>query len=190
MPKKTIESAIKRGAGTGGSASGAVAEMAVYEGMGPGGVAFVVEALTDNKNRTVSQVKAAFAKAGGVLSPTAYLFEKRGWVEVRPKEGEEFDDAFEKLIDLGAEDLEQVEAEEAGEEDMYVVYTGVQETAKVAEALKGEGYGIKDLGIEYAANDDTKVRALDDISKNAFEKLCNQLDDIDDVVEIYTNLEL
>lgn len=189
VPKKTIESAIKRGSGTGGGSSGP-SEMALYEGIGPGGVAFVVEALTDNKARTVSQVKAAFSKSGGVLSPSAYLFTRRGWVEVWPKQGEDFDTAFEKLIDLGAEDLEQkLPGEENGDEEFYVVYTGVQETAKVAEALKNEGYGIKDLGIEYAPNEDTMVESLAADSKAAFEKLCAQLDDIDDVVEMYTNLK-
>lgn len=198
VPKKIIESAIKRGSGEGsGSGSGAQSEMAVYEGMGPGGVAFVVEALTDNKNRTVGQVKAAFSKVSGVLSPSAYLFTKRGWVEVIPKvEGQTLDDAFEDLIDLGAEDLEQIENESspgaAANESKYlfVVYTSVQDTAKVAQSLKDEGYGIKDLGIEYAPNEDTMVTSLDNVQQTAFDKLCNSLDDIDDVVEIYTNLKL
>ncbi|KAF5094906.1 hypothetical protein D0Z03_001965 [Geotrichum reessii] len=196
VPKKIIESAIKRGGGistSGGTA--AVTEMPVYEGMGPGGVAFVVETLTDNKNRTVGQVKAAFSKVGGVMSPTAYLFARRGWIEVHAKPGEtSVDDAFETLVDLGAEDLEQVERgpeEEVPEDEglIYAVYTSDKDTGKVAKALVDAGYRVKDLGIEYSPNADTAVPALTDAAQRAaYEKLCAALDDIDDVVDFYTNL--
>jgi YebC/PmpR family DNA-binding regulatory protein len=199
VPKKIIESAIKRGGGISASGGAVTAtEMPVYEGIGPGGVAFVVETLTDNKNRTVGQVKAAFTKAGGVLSPTAYLFARRGWIEVHAKPEEtSVDDAFETLVDLGAEDLEQVERdpnEEAvppaeAEGLVYAVYTSDKDTGKVAKALADAGYRVKDMGIEYVPNEDTAVPALADAAQRvAFEKLCAALDDIDDVVDFYTNL--
>ncbi|KAF5097339.1 hypothetical protein D0Z00_002429 [Geotrichum galactomycetum] len=197
VPKKIIESAIKRGGGISTSGQAAAAtEMPVYEGIGPGGVAFVVETLTDNKNRTVGQVKAAFTKVGGVLSPTAYLFARRGWIEVHAKPDEtSVDDAFEALVDLGAEDLEQVEHDPndevpaEGEGLVYAVYTSDKDTGKVAKALADAGYRVKDMGIEYVPNADTAVPALADAAQRvAFEKLCAALDDIDDVVDIYTNL--
>ena len=157
MPKKIIESAIKRGGGISASGGAATAtEMPVYKRIGSGGVAFVVETLTDNKNRTVGQVKAAFSKVGGVFSPTAYLFERRGWIEVHAKPEEtSVDDAFEALVDLGAEDLEQVERDPndegaptaEGEGLVYAVYTSDKDTGKVAKALADAGYRVKDMGI-------------------------------------------
>lgn len=210
VPKKTIESAIKRGTGSSSSSTNGAADMAVYEGMGPGGVAFVVEALTDNKNRTVGHVKAAFSKYGGVLSPTAYLFERRGWIEVAPKVGETENETFEVLIDLGAQDLEVLNNNEVQQDEgavdasagasasdgssngdtMFAVYTNMQDTAKVAQEIKAAGYEIKDLGIEYASNEETEVEGLDHVQKAAYERLCNTLEDIDDVVDIYTNLKV
>lgn len=197
VPKKIIESAIKRGAGLDKDSNGASAEMAVYEGMGPGGIAFVVEALTDNKSRTISQVKSTFTKATGVMSPTAFMFTRRGWIEASLKEGmETVDDAFEELIEFGAEDIEEDEAVSGGEtggspdSPSIYVYTSIQGTAKIAESMKSSGYQIKDMGIEYAPNADTSISESDlkpDV-KAAYEKLAQQLDDLDDVIEVYTNV--
>lgn len=177
--------------------------MAVYEGMGPGGVAFVVEALTDNKSRTVGQVKSTFSKATGVLSPTAYMFTRRGWVQASLKPGlETADDALDELIEFGAEDVEEdldtdesspssaTDADQSSEGPGIFVYTSIQDTAKVAQSMKSSGYHIKDMGIEYAPNPDTSI-AESDLSadtKQAYEKLAQQLADLDDVVEVYTNV--
>lgn len=209
VPKKTIEAAIKRGSGTGTSSSGPV-EMALYEGIGPGATAFVIESLTDNKHRTVGVIKAAFTKCGGVLGPAAFLFQKRGAVRVGLPEGvQSVDEVLDGLIEMGAEDIEELtssaeedepatsagdaasaggESEEGGVQ--VAVYTSVQDTAKVAQSLKASGYTIHDLGIEYAPNPDTVVTSLDESQKQAYEKLCGMLEDIDDVVEVYTNLRL
>lgn len=178
--------------------------------MGPGGSAFVIEALTDNKSRTVSQVKSCFSKAaasGASMSPTSYMFNRRGWIETGLKPGVvDFDGAFEDLIELeGVEDIEEKknnteqEDEEAiitednnnnEKEIILAIYTPYQETAKVAEALKTSGYPIKDMGIEYAPNQDSIVNANDltPDAKKAYEKLAQTLDDLDDVLEIYTNV--
>lgn len=203
MPKKTIEAAIKRGSGsTSGSSSGsAPVEMALYEGIGPGATAFVIESLTDNKHRTVGVIKAAFTKCGGVLGPSAFLFQKRGVVRAGLPEGvSSVDDVLEGLIEVGAEDIEELDdgsgsgscpdaaAESAAAAVQVAVYTSVQDTAKVAQSLKAAGYAIHDLGIEYTPNKDTVVTALDESQKQAYEKLCGMLEDIDDVVEVYTNL--
>lgn len=189
IPKKVIESAIKRGSGQGSGAGDEVVESITYEGMGPGGVAFVVETATGNRNRTVGVVKSTFAKAGGMLAPTKYLFARRGWVEVDVKEGQSgADDAFEQVVDLGAEDLEELPADaEEGTGVGIAVYTEPQDTARLGQALKENGYKIRDMGIEYAPNEDTAVNSLDDAQKVAYEKLCAALDDLDDVVDIYTN---
>ncbi|VVT44717.1 uncharacterized protein SAPINGB_P000509 [Magnusiomyces paraingens] len=204
VPKKLIESAIRRGAGLEKDAAGAKpSELAVYEGLGPAGVAFVVEALTDNKSRTVSQVKAAFSKAQGSMAPTAYMFRKQGWVECAPKPGQESaDDAFDELADIpGVEDISSRAAEEGEIDDnnnnnssnsqiMLVVTAQVADTARVAEGIKAAGYTMKDMGIEYAPNDDAAIveADLDEEVRTAIGKLAGALDDLDDVIEIYTNL--
>src|SRR6266542_2191610 len=106
MPKDTVERAIKRGAGGEG---GEAYEEVRYEGYGPGGVAVIVEALTDNRNRTASEVRAAFAKSGGALGETnsvSWLFERRGVVVV-PAEGVDEEELVMAAADAGADDVEQ-----------------------------------------------------------------------------------
>lgn len=196
VPKRLIESALRRGAGLDKDSSSKPTELAVYEGMGPGGTAFVVEALTDNKSRTVSQVKSCFSKAtgGAGMAPTAYMFRRQGWIECALKGGQEsVDDAFEELIEVGAEDISSTTADENSErpgELLIVVYTEVPDTARVADGIKAAGYTIRDMGIEYAPNDDAKIEdaELSDETRAAFTKLAQTLDDLDDVLEIYTNV--
>lgn len=170
--------------------------------MGPGGVAFVVEALTDNKSRTVSHVKSAFVKGSGMISPTVYLFTRRGWIQSGLKQGvESIDDALEELIEFGAEDVieDDVEPEESMSttnaattttSPIMSVYTTPQDTAKVAQEMKAAGYPIKDMGIEYAPNPDTAISedSISEENKAAYLKLAQALDDLDDVIEVYTNV--
>ncbi|ANB15480.1 hypothetical protein AWJ20_3108 [Sugiyamaella lignohabitans] len=181
VPKKVIENAIKRGSGE-SDGPGEKSETALYEGIGPGGVAFVVEALTDNKNRTAQQVRAAFMKFSGTLSPTLYLFERRGWIELG--EGAVLDDElFEFVIDLGAEDI--VENETSG---LLTIYTSPQSTSKVASGIKDSGkYKISNMGIEYSANPDTSVAELDEAKTQSLQKLISSLEDLDDVTEVHSN---
>jgi YebC/PmpR family DNA-binding regulatory protein len=178
VPKKVIEGAIKRGSGE-SSGPGESSVLALYEGIGPGGVAVVVEALTDNKNRTSQQVRAAFMKFAGTLSPTLYLFERRGWIEL-DKTVELDDQMFEFVVELGAEDVEE------DNNGVVVVYTSPNNTSQVANGLKNN-YKIANMGIEYASNPDTKISALDETRDTSLRKLIDTLEDLDDVTDVYTN---
>ena len=127
MPKDTIERAVQRGAG---GADGADVEELVYEGYGPGGVAILVEAMTDNRNRTVAEVRHAFSKAGGNLGTdgsVAYLFSRQGVVNFAPGADEE--QVMEIALEAGAEDIE------AEEDGAISVTTPWESVSEVVEAL-------------------------------------------------------
>ncbi|ODQ64358.1 DUF28-domain-containing protein [Nadsonia fulvescens var. elongata DSM 6958] len=197
--KKVIEAAIKRGSGiTDGKED--MAEVALYEAMGPGGVAFIIEAFTNNKNRTVGHVKSIINKCGGSMSPTLYMFDRRGYVRVsRDAESTNYDDAFEHGAEAGAEDIEEVPLEdlEPGEamgpdgQCLYVVdlYTEPQTTGKVSENMKALGYSIKDVGFEYIPKEDMLVDIVDEENMERLDKIMTNLDDLDDVTDIYSNVK-
>lgn len=179
VSKKVIENAIKRASGDSAAASGSTT---LYEGVAPGGVALVVEALTENKTRTAQQVRAAFMKYSGTLSPTLYMFDKRGWLLL---ENTTLDDSlFDYAIEVGAEDVVQ------DSDNEVMIYTSPQDTYKVASTVKSDGkYSIKDLGIEYAPNQDSVITDLDDHKKQTVSKLIATLEDLDDVTDVYTNVQ-
>lgn len=182
--KKVIENAIRRGAGLGSDAAKENVETAVYEGVGPGNVSFVVEALTDNKKRTFSDVRAAFSKYGGNLSPTLFQFDRKGYIVIDPKE-DDFDTVFEKIVDLGADDIEEVE----GEDRMnFEVITEAGDTGRIASELKKD-YTIKEVGIAYLPKDDAIVEIADELVKEKYDKFVQMLDDLEDVTDYYTTLK-
>src|SRR6185437_15126978 len=128
MPKDTVERAIKRGAG--GEGSDAYEEVR-YEGYGPGGIAVIVEALTDNRNRTASEVRAAFAKSGGALGETGsvgFMFDHVGEIAY-PAAAASADDMLEAAIDAGAEDV-------ASDGDGHVVTSAPEDFNSVRDALE------------------------------------------------------
>lgn len=200
VTKRVIENAIKKGSGA-TSKDGAKAESCVYEGMGPGGVAFVVEALTDNKNRTIGLVRSAFSKANGSMTPTLYFFDKKGYVVVYPpKELDDFDKVFEKVLEVdGVEDLEQLEQDESlskeepeGNEpfasEMYELSTEPSEANRIASSLKEQGFRINEVGLDYVPKSDMAIEVADQDTKLKLEKFMRQLDEIDDVTDFYTNV--
>src|SRR5204863_9189893 len=135
MPKDNIDRAIAKGAGEG--TDGAAFETVVYEGYGPEGVAVIVEALTDNRNRTASDVRHAFAKHGGSLGTTgavAWQFERRGVVIV-PATGVDEDELFLAAADAGAEDLE-------ADGDVFQVMSAPETFAAVREAIEAAGFTV------------------------------------------------
>lgn len=181
MPKDNIERAIARG--TGALEDGAQMESALYEGFGPGGAAFMVEAITDNKNRTVSEIKNAFAKHGGSLAgpgSVQWQFARRGVVRIggkildfRLKIGD-----FElRLIDAGAEDM--IESNDGLE-----VYSSVEKFQNVIEAVQSMGLEPDESGLEWVAKETV---ALDHAAKENVEKLAEALEEMDDVRAVYTN---
>lgn len=176
MPKDTMERAIARGAG---GQDGADLTPLTYEGYGPGGVAVLVETMTDNRNRTVSEVRHAFSKAGGNLGTdgsVAYLFDKKGQIQFAP--GTDEDAVMEIAIEVGAED---VVSDDEGSVD---VVTAPEDYLQVKDALL-EG-GFEPANSEVAMVPQT-VADLDADTGEKVLRLLEALEDLDDVTNVYTN---
>ncbi len=175
MTKDTIQRAIDRGAGGGENDS---VEELVYEGYGPGGVAVLVEVMTDNKNRTVAEVRHAFSKCGGNLGTdgsVAYLFTKRGQILINNADE---DVVMEAALDAGAED---VIGQDGGSID---VATTQNDVVEVKDALLASGIEI--VSAEVALVPSTTAE-LDEESAPKVMKLIDMLEDLDDVQNVYTN---
>lgn len=157
-------------------------ENLVYEGYGIGGTAVIVECLTDNRNRTASDVRHAFDKFGGSLGQTnsvSFLFEKKG-VFVFEKEKIAYDDLFEFAIENGAEDLEELDQN-------FVVYTKPEIYSNFLKLCEDKGLELVNSDLEYVPA--TYIN-LDENQTKTFEKMLAQLEDLDDVSNVYHNAEL
>jgi len=178
MPLSNIERSIQRSA----DKSAAQVEQAMYEGYGPGGVAVLVEVATDNKNRTLPEVRSAFSKNGGSIADqgsVAFQFSRKGVVRVKGG-GDELELA---AIDAGAEDI--FEEEETGE---TVVQTAPGDLAKVRDSLKDVGYEVVDAELTYEPNNTIEISDAETARKII--KLMDALDDLDDVAATHTNFEM
>ncbi len=181
MPKDNIERAIKRG--TGELKDGAVIEEILYEGFGPEGIAFLVDAVTDNKNRAVSEIKHAFSKYGGSLGgpgSVQWQFEHKGVIRFTTDKKNSIPDwetAQLELMDAGAEDI--IESEEGVE--IITNMKQFQPTTKVFETL---GIEADESGIEWIAKESL---SLDEQASEKVEKLYDALDELDDVRSVFTN---
>ncbi|MBB5320755.1 YebC/PmpR family DNA-binding transcriptional regulator [Marinobacter oulmenensis] len=179
MKKDTIERAIERGAGGGDDSN---YEELTYEGYGPGGVAFFVEVMTDNKNRTVAEVRNAFNKSGGNLGTdgsVAYLFTKQGIISYGPEV--DGDRLMEAALEAGAEDLQEQE------DGSYEIVTTPEEYLDVKEALVEAG--LKPDNSEVTMVPSTRVE-LDRDGAETILKLIDTLEDLDDVQNVYHNAEI
>ena len=177
MPKDTIKRAIQKGSGTG--EMGAIEEL-TFEGYGPNGVAILVETMTDNRNRTVADVRHAFSKFGGNMGTdgsVAYLFNKLGLVQIELSYEE--DQVMEVALDAGADDF-------IATDDYYEIITTPSNLSAVADALKQNN--IETLLAENTMRADTLVNLDQEASEKVF-KIMNFLDDHDDVQEVHTNAE-
>jgi YebC/PmpR family DNA-binding regulatory protein len=179
MPKDNIQRAINRGTGAGADAT--AIERVVFEGYGPGGAAILVEALTDNRNRTSAEVRHAFTKHGGSLGEpgsVAWIFEKRGVIVVdADRYGE--DDLI-AAIDAGAEDVQQ-------DGDLLKVITDPSDLAGVREALEGAGVEIQSSDL---AMEPKNVVEVDESSARALLRLLDALEEHDDVSEVHANFDI
>ena len=178
MPTSNIERSIQRSA----DKDAAKLEEVMYEGYGPGGVAVLVEVATDNRNRTLPEVRSAFSKNGGRMAESgsvAFQFSKKGVIRV-PGIGE---DIQLKAIDAGAEDI--FEEAENGE---TVIYTAPNELGKVRETLKAAGLEIVEAEQTYVPNSNLEVSDPETVRKVI--NLMNALEDIDDVTNTHTNFEI
>ncbi|ODV76653.1 DUF28-domain-containing protein [Suhomyces tanzawaensis NRRL Y-17324] len=189
VTKKIIESAIKRGTGEVKHDGPVVAEVQ-YEFVGPGGVAFIVNASTDNKARTVSLVKSTLKEFNASLSPCLYLFQKKGEIIFEAKnEDETLDDVFEVAIEIGAEDVEEfvdVDNEyDAGK--LYKITTEPSELFNVSNAL-AKTHKLKDSKTTYITEPDNEVPFPEDYQKG-FKKCIEGLESIAEVTEYWTNIQ-
>ena len=178
MPKDNIERAIKKG--TGGM-EGVIYEEIVYEGYGPGGVAVLVEVLTDNRNRSVSDIRSIFTKCNGNMGEAgcvSWLFDKKGLI-VFPKQTD-FDKLFEVALEAGADDV-------ADEEEQYEVLTDPTTFIEVREAL--EKAGFKYESAETTMIPQTMVK-LDGKNAENMLKMMDRLEDNDDVQNVYANFDI
>lgn len=194
IPKKVIESAIKRG--TGELKSTEKMESVIYEGLAPGGVAVVIEAITDNKNRTIGYIRPCFNKYNLNMTPTLYMFDKKGvlLIDIGEKTS---DDVFEEMIELGCEDINDIEndmeeeliSKQVEEGNLIELITDPKELGKIAKDLKEKGYKIKEMAIEYLGKEDSMVEITDEDTLVSYEKFMSLLDDIEDITQVHTNLK-
>ncbi len=179
MPKDNIQRAIDRGTG---AADGGEIERVVYEGYGPAGVAVLVEALTDNRNRTSAEMRHAFDKHGGSMGEpgsVAWQFEKKGAVLVDG--GRYSEDDLIAAIDAGAEDV-------VADGDSLKVLSAGENLAAVRSALTGSGVEIQSA--ELTMEPKTVVEVTDDATARAVMRLMDSLDDHDDVDAVHANFDI
>lgn len=193
VSKQVVSNAIKRGAGELNDGSANQAEV-TYEFMGPGGVAVIVSAITDNKARTVMRVKSAMAYFQASLSPCNFMFEKKGEILIEPKTeaNETFDDVFEVALDLGAEDFEEVEFPDEFIPDkkykFYRIVCDPLEIHRIGNELSAKGYKLHESAVRYLANKDGEVLFPEEYSKGFYRAIDN-LDQTPEVLDYYTNIE-
>ncbi len=177
MPKDNIERAIEKGAGGGGASM----EQILYEGYAPHGVAMIIEAATDNRQRTVSAIKNLLDRTGGTIaSPGAvsYLFERVGILTV-PKENLTYDALFEAALEAGANDVVETT-------DMFEVYTTVAALLTVKQGLVNKNIIIDNTEIIMKP---VTVVPLDDAKMTKLEQLVDELESLDDVQHVFTNAQ-
>ncbi|MCF7919293.1 MAG: YebC/PmpR family DNA-binding transcriptional regulator [Candidatus Cloacimonetes bacterium] len=178
MPAANIERAIKKGTG---ELEGVNYEEYIYEGYGQNGVAIIVETLTDNKQRTVSEVRHAFSKYGGNMGESgtvSWMFNKAGVILI-PNEGQEEDEMMMAALEAGADDMEI-------EEDNFVIYTPFTELHAVMSNLEGAGYKIENAELTMIPKNRIKA---DDVAEKLL-RLLDMLEDLDDVQKVYANYEI
>ncbi|PJA86666.1 MAG: YebC/PmpR family DNA-binding transcriptional regulator [Candidatus Moranbacteria bacterium CG_4_9_14_3_um_filter_42_9] len=179
MPKENIERSIKRG--TGELKDGVEIQEVLYEAYGPGQIAMLIKAATDNKNRTLGELKTLLMKNGGKMVPAgsvSYLFKLVGNINITVEKDDDISDLELQVIEAGAEDT-------IYSDGILTLYTRPEELQKTREALGKKGLKIADAGLVWAPIQKTTIDASD---KLGYENLLELLDDQDDVQEIYDNL--
>lgn len=179
MPKDNIDRAIERGSG---DASGDQYDEIYYEGYGPGGTAIMVLAMTDNRNRTVGELRAALTRAGGTLGESGsvgWMFDQMGVIAITADE-EAADDIQLLAIDAGAQDV-------AIDSGIIEVYTAPQDLHKVQESLAASGFEAETAELTMRAK--TLMAPERDVAIKAL-RLLEKLDDLDDVQQVYSNLDV
>ena len=180
VPNDNIERAIKKGTG---ELQGATLEEVVYEGIGQGGVAMLIEVVTDNRNRSVSDLRTIFSKLGGTFADAgsvSYLFSRLGEVRL-DKTALDEDTVMEIALEAGADDV-------VGEEEEWVVYTPVDKLFAVGGAFQSKNISPKSQQLIYQPS--TTVTLDDETTARSFLKLYDALDEYDDTQNVHANFEL
>ena len=179
MPNENIERAIKKGTG---ELEGAVYEDVTYEGYGPGGAAIFIEGTTDNANRTVAEVRHAFARNGGNLGASnsvAWMFDRKGQIYLNAGSVPE-DQAMEDALEAGAEDF-------AREGDQYLVTTSPTDFHAVKDALAAKKYQIESAELAMVPKNTVKVEGED---ATRLLKMVEMLEELDDVSKVFANFDI
>jgi YebC/PmpR family DNA-binding regulatory protein len=179
MPKDNIERAIKRGTG---ELEGGTLEEITYEGYAPHGVAILVQCVTDNRNRTLSEVRNVFNKNGGNLAEAGavgWMFDTKGYITLTPADIDP-DDIFMIAAEAGAEDIEI-------SEDIIEVYTPPTELHVVSQALKEAGVTVEEAELSQIAKNEIE---LDSKETNSIMNIIEILEELDDVDKVYSNLNI
>ena len=181
MPNDTIERGIKKASGEIGSVN---YEYVTYEGYGPNGIAIIVEALTDNKNRTASNVRNAFTKGSGSIGTqgcVSYMFDQKGQIIIDKEEYEtDADELMMVALDAGAEDFSE-------EEDSYEILTSPDDFSAVRQALEDQGIPMASADITMIPQN--YIALTDETALKQLNRTLDLLDEDDDVQAVYTNLE-
>ncbi|MFI3210396.1 MAG: YebC/PmpR family DNA-binding transcriptional regulator [Peptostreptococcaceae bacterium] len=181
MPNDNIDRAVAKGAGAGANEN---YETIVYEGYGPAGVAVIVEALTDNKNRTAGNVRYYFDKNGGNLGTSGcvgFMFDNKGQILIEANDEVNEEELMDLSLELGAEDF-------ITEEDGYEVITTVEDFSAVRDGLKEKGYEFISADVKMIPQTTTEL--TDEEQIKAMNKMIDMLEDDDDVQNIFHNLEI
>jgi YebC/PmpR family DNA-binding regulatory protein len=180
MPNDNIDRAVKKGAG---DSDGAVFSELTYEGYGPGGVAVLVECLTDNTNRTAADVRSYFSKGKGNLGTNgcvSFMFDHKGVLVIDKLDAMDDEEMEMTAIEAGAEDF-------SVEDDHYEIYTEIGDFAEVRETLAGQGFEFSMAELRYLPQTMAKLTDEEDIK--FMQKLVDLLEDCDDVQNVYHNWE-
>lgn len=181
MPNDTIDRGIKKAAGELGTVN---YEFVTYEGYGPGGIAIIVDALTDNKNRTASNVRNAFTKGNGSIGThgcVSYMFDQKGQIIIDREECDMDPDELMMLaLDAGAEDFSE-------EEDSFEILTAPDDFSAVRQKLEGEGIPMASADVTMIPQN--YVALTDETALKQLNRTLDMLDEDDDVQAVYTNLE-
>ncbi len=179
LPNDNIKRAIEKGAGAGSADN---YEELIYEGYAPGGVAVVIEAMTDNRNRTAGDIRSFFTKFGGSLGATgcvSWMFDQRGVITF--DDSADFEKLFESAINLNALDI----TEDDGE---YKVYTTVEDFQNIVEGLEKEGF--KSVTAELTRIPQNTIEITDENTAGQILKLLERLEEHDDVQNVYANFDI
>ncbi len=180
MPKENIERAIRKGTG---QEPGTTWEEAVYEGYGPGGVAVLIKSVTDNKRRTVSELRHIFSKCGGNLAEpgaVSWIFEQKGLIGMASN-GTDEEKLLEIALEAGAEDVREYESE-------FEIITTPQELEEVKKALEEAGFPIQSARVTMVPK--TTVRLEEEKTVQQMLRLMETLEDHDDVQQVYANFDI